>query len=156
MVKNLPTNAGGVRLEFDPWVGKIPWRRAWHPTPVFLPGESPWTEEPGGLQSIGSVGCTNTQKHWKMKDPKWSVTIRSQRVGHDWSDLAQQPLTIWSYCFSGSGGTMCISNIGKQGLSNSLIYSLHFWVKLFLTLKFSILVFNVCLSFLKYISWSDI
>ena len=41
------------RHRFDPWVGKIPWRRAWKPTPVFLPGESPWTEEPGGLQSIG-------------------------------------------------------------------------------------------------------
>ena len=39
---------------FDPWVGKIPWRRAWQPTPAFLPGESPWTEEPGGLQSMGS------------------------------------------------------------------------------------------------------
>ena len=25
---------------FDPWVGKIPWRRTWQPTPVFLPGES--------------------------------------------------------------------------------------------------------------------
>ena len=25
---------------FDPWAGKIPWRRAWQPTPVFLPGES--------------------------------------------------------------------------------------------------------------------
>ena len=25
---------------FDPWVGKIPWRRQWHPTPVFLPGKS--------------------------------------------------------------------------------------------------------------------
>ena len=25
---------------FDPWVGKIPWRRKWQPTPVFLPGES--------------------------------------------------------------------------------------------------------------------
>ena len=24
---------------FDPWVGKIPWRRDWQPTPVFLPGE---------------------------------------------------------------------------------------------------------------------
>ena len=35
-------------------VGKIPWRRAWQHTPVFLPGESPWTEEPGRLQSIGS------------------------------------------------------------------------------------------------------
>ena len=31
-----------------------PRRRAWQPTPVFLPGESPWTEEPGGLQSMGS------------------------------------------------------------------------------------------------------
>ena len=28
-------------------IGKIPWRRAWQPTPVFLPGESPWTEKPG-------------------------------------------------------------------------------------------------------------
>ena len=26
--------------KFDPWVGKIPWRREWLPTPVFLPGES--------------------------------------------------------------------------------------------------------------------
>ena len=49
------------RRGFDPWVGKIPWRRAWQPTSVFLPGESPRTEEPGGLQSMGS-----------------------QRVGHDW------------------------------------------------------------------------
>ena len=32
---------------------KIPWRRAWQPTPVFLPGESPRTEEPGGLHSKG-------------------------------------------------------------------------------------------------------
>ena len=28
------------RPGFDPWVGKIPWRRRWQPTPVFLPGES--------------------------------------------------------------------------------------------------------------------
>ena len=28
------------RHRFDPWVGKIPWRRAWQLTPVFLPGES--------------------------------------------------------------------------------------------------------------------
>ena len=53
------------RHGFAPWVRKIPWRRAWQPTPVFLPGESPRTEEPGGLQSIGS-----------------------QRVRHNWSDLA--------------------------------------------------------------------
>ena len=28
------------RLGFEPWVGKIPWRRKWLPTPVFLPGKS--------------------------------------------------------------------------------------------------------------------
>ena len=28
------------RRGFNPWVGKIPWRRAWQPTPVFLPGGS--------------------------------------------------------------------------------------------------------------------
>ena len=32
-----------------PGLGRSPWRQAWQPTPVFLLGESPWTEEPGGL-----------------------------------------------------------------------------------------------------------
>ena len=42
----------------------IPWRRAWQPTLAFLPGESPWTEEPGRLQFM------------------WS-----QRVRHDWATM---------------------------------------------------------------------
>ena len=50
---------------FDPWIRKIPWRRARQSTAVFSPGESPWTEEPGGLQAVGS-----------------------QRVEHNWSNLA--------------------------------------------------------------------
>ena len=41
------------RPRVDPWVGKVPWRRKWQPTPVFLPGESR-PEEPGELQSRGS------------------------------------------------------------------------------------------------------
>ena len=36
MAKNPPAR----RCGFYPWVGKIPWRRAWQPTPVFLPGKS--------------------------------------------------------------------------------------------------------------------
>jgi len=35
-LKNPPTM---LDTGFDPWVGKIPWRKAWQPTPVFLPGE---------------------------------------------------------------------------------------------------------------------
>ena len=46
IVKNPPAMWEPV---FDPWVGKIPWREGMEPTPVFLSGESPWAEEPGGL-----------------------------------------------------------------------------------------------------------
>ena len=46
-VKNLPAMR-------ETWIGKIPWRRAWQATPVFLSEESPWTEEPGRLQSMWS------------------------------------------------------------------------------------------------------
>ena len=38
VVKNPPAKC--KRLGFDPWVRKIPWRRKWQPTPVFLPGKS--------------------------------------------------------------------------------------------------------------------
>ena len=44
---------------------KFHWRRAWQRTLAFLPGESPWTEKPGGLQSIGSQesGMTEPAMH---------------------------------------------------------------------------------------------
>ena len=50
IVKKLPVM---WETRVHPWVGKIPWRRAWQPITVFLPGESPWTQEPGRLQSMG-------------------------------------------------------------------------------------------------------
>ena len=41
VVKNLPAKAGKPnRRGFDPWIGKIAWRRKWQPTPIFLPGKS--------------------------------------------------------------------------------------------------------------------
>ena len=51
-------------LRFDLQVRKILQRRAWLLTPVLLPGESPWTEEPGGLQSMRSQKSqTQLKKH---------------------------------------------------------------------------------------------
>ena len=76
MVKNPPANAGDIRHAGSiPGSGRPPWR-AWQPTPVFLPGESPWTQEHGGLQSIGS-----------------------QRVRHDWIDLTHNLVQeyLWNY-----------------------------------------------------------
>ena len=45
-------------------IGQIPWRRAWQPIPVFLPGESPRTEEPGRLQFMGSQ---KVRHNWMTK-----------------------------------------------------------------------------------------
>ena len=56
--KEFSWNEGDLGLISE--LGRTPGE--WQPTPVFLPGESPWTEKPGGLQSMGS-----------------------QRVGHDWA-----------------------------------------------------------------------
>ena len=41
--KNSPANARDVKdTGFNTWVGKIPWRRAWQSTPVFLPWTGTW------------------------------------------------------------------------------------------------------------------
>ena len=50
--KEVTENCRGPRL--NPWVGKIPWRRKWQPTPVLLPGKSHGWRESGRLQSMGS------------------------------------------------------------------------------------------------------
>ena len=64
----LPDGASGKELAsqcrrhkrggFDPWVGKIPWRRGWKPSLVYWSEEFPWTEESGGLQTNGSHSQT--------------------------------------------------------------------------------------------------
>ena len=46
----------------DPWVGRIPWRRAWQPTPVFLPGESHEQRSLAGYRP------------WGRKESKWLHT----------------------------------------------------------------------------------
>ena len=54
MVNNLLT----MQTWFSPWVGKTPWRSTGQLIAVFLPGESPRTGEPGGLQSVGLQSLT--------------------------------------------------------------------------------------------------
>ena len=59
VVKNSPDNAGNKRdiHGLDPLVGKIPWRRAWKPIPVFLHGESQ------GQRSLAGYSL------WSCKEP---------------------------------------------------------------------------------------
>ena len=50
------------RPRFDPWVGKIPWRRAWQPTPVFLPGESHGQRSLAGYSPLGCKESDRTEQ----------------------------------------------------------------------------------------------
>ena len=68
VVKNLPANAGDHG--FHTWVGKIPWRRKWQPTPVFLPGKSHGQRSlvghsPWGHKRIGHSLVTKQQQQHK-------------------------------------------------------------------------------------------
>ena len=54
VVKNPPANAGDITCGFHPLIRKIPWRRAWQPIPVFLPGESRGQRS---LAGYGPLGC---------------------------------------------------------------------------------------------------
>jgi len=59
MVKNLPAMQ---RSRFDPWVRKIPWRREWQPTPVFLPGESHGQRRLVGYSPQGHKESNTTER----------------------------------------------------------------------------------------------
>ena len=56
-VKASACNAGD--LGSIPGVGKIPWRRKWQPTPVFLPGESHGRRSPRGRKESDTTERLN-------------------------------------------------------------------------------------------------
>ena len=64
VVKNLPANAGDMRCGFDLWVGKIPWKRAWQHTPVFLPAESHGQRSMGAIVHGAAKSQTLSNFHW--------------------------------------------------------------------------------------------
>ena len=58
----MPANVGDLkRCGLNPWAGKIPWRRARQPTPVFLPGESHGHRSLVGYSSYGCKELDTTQ-----------------------------------------------------------------------------------------------
>ena len=50
------------RRGFDPWVGKILWRKSWQPTPAFLPGESNGQRNPAGSSLWGHKEWDTTEQ----------------------------------------------------------------------------------------------
>ena len=69
------------RCKFSPWVRKIPWRRRWQPTPVFLPGNSHgWRSlagySPWGRKKVGDKLVTKQQQTTSNNSEGLSFSIR--------------------------------------------------------------------------------
>ena len=67
------------RPGFDPWVEKIPWRRAW-PHSCILAWRIPWAEKPDGLQSIATVLRSFIIKRRNLMGPKLDGIPRSGKI----------------------------------------------------------------------------
>ena len=65
------------RHVFDPWIGKTPWRRAWQPAPLFLPGESHGQRSLVGSSSLGCKDSEMTQRlntnNSRQHFPAWRI-----------------------------------------------------------------------------------
>jgi len=56
------------RLRFDPWMGKIPWRRKWHPTPAFLPTLASLPGKSHGQRSLAGYSPKVAKSWTRMSD----------------------------------------------------------------------------------------
>ena len=70
---------GSKRWELDPWVKKIPWRRARQPTPVFLPGESHGQRSLLGYSPRGRKESDTTEATWHSTSTYLSVALHLYR-----------------------------------------------------------------------------
>ena len=73
----------GRRPGFDPWVRKIPWRRKWQPTSVFLPGKFHGQRSLGGYSPWGHTMWVTTELGMASPITTWPGSLRpSSRRGH--------------------------------------------------------------------------
>ena len=78
--KESACNAG--RPGFNPWVGKIPLRREWQPTPVFLPGEFHGQSGPAGYGPWGLKGSDTTEQLTHTRGHTWEKCWTQIHVGY--------------------------------------------------------------------------
>ena len=120
--------------KFDPWVGKLPWRRQWQPTPAFLPGEfhgqrslegySPWvanrtlsTVQEQQQTMLNDFILTSSQVALVVKNPP--VNARDKRVVGSISGLERFP-------WGGNGNPLqyfCLENPMDRGAWQATVHT---------------------------------
>ena len=112
MLKNLPAYVR--ECEFNPWVGKITWRRKWQSIPVFSPGKfhgqrslvgySPWGHKESDTTEwlhslclfLEEACCFSTNKSGVVKEAARNLTNRASRIHQHLSNSWKNWLSDWN------------------------------------------------------------
>ena len=109
-VKNLPAMQ---EMVFSPWVGKIPWRRKWQPTPVFLQVYNPtdrgvWWATVHRIAESDTIVCVSAHTHTHIL-----VIIQLVCIYLNTSKISESEIVISKYERQASGmySISCLLNV---------------------------------------------
>ena len=85
------------RRRFDPWVGKIPWRRVWQTTPVFLPGELHGQRRMAGCSLWGHNRVRHNLAMKQQPCDHMKSLSRVRLFATPWTVTYQAPLSMGFY-----------------------------------------------------------
>ena len=98
------------RRGFDPWVGKIPWRRTWQPTPVFLPGESHGWRSLAGYSPWGHTESDMTERlNIIQRTTQLLLVSRREQV------FKGRGSRVYLFCFISRNTSLCSGQMTSEG-----------------------------------------
>ena len=126
------------RCRFNPWVRKIPWRRKWQPTPVFLPGKFHRQRTLAGYSPWGLKVLDTTEYHYveseiykryqvvEHRSPELRKNIWAEEIF--WGNLISNwRLSVYGLSYSGRNIKGEDTNKYNRGRSSTLAWKIHGW-----------------------------
>ena len=102
---------------FDPWLGKIPWRRKWHPTPASLPGEfrgqrsrvaySPWGHKESDTTEWLTLSLSFQDSCYVMVSGRWGLRVEPSEV---------ESVPLWGTYTEPPASVQCTSTVNAHDL----------------------------------------
>ena len=120
------------KSEFDPWIRKIPWRRKWQPTPIFLAGKSygQWSRE-----GYSPWGCKRVRQDWASTNMHlhiYAYFMKSHIIFHTNPNLHSHQ--------------QCRSSLFSTSLPTLAIYCLFLMIAILTGVWWYLIVVLICIS----------
>ena len=98
---------GFGRCRFNPWVGKIPWRREWQPAPVFLPGKfhgqknlvgySPWGHKESDMTEQLTLWFSDKETQCLISDQQVQRVQKFRKEAKSYPWCSQERITMTDF-----------------------------------------------------------